>query len=388
VAATDCDEKVLPALLNSDLNSLEKFAAGFVWARFCNQEWKWVDQIDTSKWSSAQIGQFLAYLPFTKDTGDRAARLLPGSESAYWSKAIVNPFDAGKDVQLAVDRLLEYGRPHPAIKCLERQIDLKEPVNSKQAIRVLKAILESPEEIRSIDVDAITDVLQVLQADPDANSDDLLEIEWGYLPLLDRIRGSSPRTIEQKLADDPEYFCKIIRLIFPPESDTETSSSVEEPTEQTRAKIRSAYRMLRQWRTPPGYKKDGTFDGGLISAWLQDVKNTCGESGQLESALRRIGHVLVYAPADPDGLWLHRSVATVLNEKDADDMRRGFIAELFNSRGAHKWTAGKEEEELAAKYYDRAEKIEAAGFQRLATSLKELAASYERDAKQQATKDS
>jgi hypothetical protein len=386
VAASDCDEKILPALLNSDINSLERFAAGFVWARFRNLDWKWVDQIDTSKWSAAQIGQFLTYLPFNKDTWDRLARLLSGNEAAYWSKATVNPYDAGKDIQLAVDRLLEHGRPQPAIRCLEKLIDHKEPLDSQQAVRVLKAILGSAENLRSVDVDAIIEVIQALQNDPNANTDDLFQIEWAYLPLLDRIRGASARTIEQRLADDPAFFCEIIRLVYRSESDTEKSSA-EEPTEQSRDIIRSAYRLLMQWRTPPGRQKDGTFDGALLSTWLQKVKVACAESGHLKSALRQIGHVFVYAPADPDGLWLHRSVATALNEKDAEDIRQGFTTELFNLRGVHSWTAGREERELSAKYRDQAEKIESAGFQRLATALKELAASYERDAERQATKD-
>ena len=145
--------------------------------------------------------------------------------------------------------------------------------------------------------------------------------------------------------------------------------------------------MLHNWRTPPGSQKDGTFNGDALTAWLENVKVACMESGHLEIALSIVGQVLIYTPPDPDGLWLHHSAATALNAKDAKDMREGFKTALFNSRGVHTWTAGQEERELAERYRKQAEEVEARGYHRLASSLRELAASYERDAEQQASKD-
>ena len=134
-------------------------------------------------------------------------------------------------------------------------------------------------------------------------------------------------------------------------------------------------------------QRDGTFNGDALTNWLATVKSACVESGHLDIALSKVGHVLAYAPPDPDGLWLHRSVATALNAKDADDMRKGFTAELFNMRGVHWRTAGKEERELAEKYQSQAETVEAAGYHRLANALRDLAASYERDAEHEASTD-
>ena len=93
-----------------------------------------------------------------------------------------------------------------------------------------------------------------------------------------------------------------------------------------------------------------------------------------------LGHSFVHVPSDPDGLWIHRSVAEVLNAKDAQDMRDGFQSELFNSRGVHGYTAGQEERDLSIMYRTRSDALEEAGYQRLATTVRELAKSYERDA--------
>ncbi|MCL5125196.1 MAG: hypothetical protein M1511_11985 [Deltaproteobacteria bacterium] len=384
IVANDVEAKILPALLESETKSLAQFAGGFVWGIFRGRGWQWVDEIDTSKWSPSQKGQLLAYLPFTPDTWKRATRLLEKDESPYWSKTNANPYEAEEGLERAVDRLVQHGRPLEAIRCLERLRHDKRPLDSQQAVRVLLAVLHSLKDTHAMEVDAIVEIIKALQDDPDTNSDDLFQVEWLFLPLLNRHNGASPRLLEQRLADDPAFFCEVIRTVF---RSNKEERPVQEPTEQQKNIATNAYRLLREWRTPPGSQEDGTFNGDVLTAWLGDVKAASVESGHLEIALSMVGHVLIHTPPDPDGLWLHHSAATALNAKDANDMRDGFRTELFNSRGVHSWTAGREERELAEKYRIQAEEVEAHSYHRLASSLRELAASYERDAERQASKD-
>jgi hypothetical protein len=115
--------------------------------------------------------------------------------------------------------------------------------------------------------------------------------------------------------------------------------------------------------------------------WLEAVKKECSETGHLEIAMTMLGHSLIHVPSDPGDLWIHRSAAAALNARDAEDMRNGFRTELYNSRGVH-WVdpTGAPERELATKYRAQAEAVENAGYHRLATTLRELAMSYEREA--------
>lgn len=384
IAPNDVDEKILPALLESETKSLAEFTGGFVWGTFRRRGWQWIDEIDTSKWSPSQKGQLLAYLPFAPDTWKRSAQLLGQDESPYWSKSNANPYQAENGLELAIDSLVKHGRPHAAIRCIERLRYDNRPLDSKQVIRALQAVLHSSEGPHAVDADAIVEIIKALQDDPHTDPDDLFQVEWAFLPLLDQHRGASPKLLERRLADDPAFFCEVVRTAF---RSKKGERLVKEPTEHQKSMATNAYRLLSQWKMPPGTQKDGTFSGDALTAWLEKVKAACSESGHLEGALTMIGHVLIYAPHDPDGLWLHHSAATVLNAKDASDMRDGFRSELFNSRGVFSWTAGREERELAGKYREQAEKIEAHGYHRLASSLKELASSYERDAEQQAAKD-
>ena len=162
----------------------------------------------------SQKGQLFAYLPFVPDTWERVARLLGGDESPYWSKTNANPYEAQSGLELAIDRLVEHGRAHAAIQCLERMHHDKQAWDSQRAVRVLQAVLHSSEDAHMMDVHAIVEVIQGLQEDPSTNPNDLLQIEWAFLPLLDRHHGASPKLLEQRLADDPTFFCEVIRTVF------------------------------------------------------------------------------------------------------------------------------------------------------------------------------
>jgi len=120
VATMDVDEKFLPSLLESQTKPLAQFVGGFEWGRFRARGWPWIDGIDMSKWSTSEKGQFLAYLPFTFDTWRRLPELLGPNEFAYWSKANVNPYDTEEGLEIAIDHLVQHGRPHAAIRCLKK----------------------------------------------------------------------------------------------------------------------------------------------------------------------------------------------------------------------------------------------------------------------------
>lgn len=378
VAESDADRGILPTLLETENRSLGQFTGGFVLGRFRIGGWQWVDAIDTSQWSPPQTGQLLAYLPFTPDVWDRSTRLLGEDESPYWTRANASPYEAKTGLEVAVDRLVEHGRPRAAIRCIYKMWHDRQRLDSQQVIRALLAAVRSSESPHAMDAHELSEVIKALQEDPSANCDDLFRVEWSYLPLLDRHQGAAPKVLEQRLADDPSFFCEVIRTVFRSKNE---EGATEEPTEQQKKIATNAYRLLSKWRTPPGCREGGMDDGDALAAWLDAVKEECAETGHLEVAMTMVGHALIYVPSDPDGLWIHRSAAAALNAKDADDMRDGFRTELYNSRGVH-WVdpTGKPERGFAAKYRTQAEAVEGAGYPRLAATLRELADTYEREA--------
>lgn len=73
--------------------------------------------------------------------------------------------------------------------------------------------------------------------------------------------------------------------------------------------------------------------------------------------------------------------------KDAKELRSGFTAGLYNSRGVHGFSEGREERQLAAQYRQKAEILEKHGFDRVGAVVRELAESYEREALREAERD-
>lgn len=377
VGGKESDCLVLPDLFEPKNNKVDQFAGGFIISRFRIGGWQWVDNIDTTRWTSAQIGQFLSFLPFTSNTWERVKRLLGKDEAEYWNMTSANSYETDSGLEYAIDQLIHYGRPYAALRCINTMLHHKQPLDNKQAVRGLLAALESSENASRIDAYDIIEIIKALQNSPETIPDDLFNVEWAYLPLLDD-HLASPKLLDRRLATDPEFFCSAIQLVF---HSRNKDRSTEEPTEEKKKFLSNVYRLLSRWRIPPGTREDGTFNGEALNYWLDAVKKKCTESGHFERALDMVGHVLTHVPPDPNGLWIDRSAAAALNAKDAGNMRDGFCLELHNSRGIHFVdSTGQSERKIADRYRAKAEAVENAGFYRFATSLRELATSYDHEA--------
>lgn len=376
IVDTGIEEALLPHFLDAADNKHKALVRGFIWKRYQINSWEWCDKIDKLGWTSEQIGHLLAYLPFTKEAWDRASRWLDENQGEYWSCTSANAYQVDSDLAIAIEKLIEHGRPHSAINCLDSIHHANQPINAEQCVRVLLAALSSSEPTYATEKYQILELIKFLQSEPSVAQEDLFKVEWAYLPLLDRHSGAVPKLLESRLSSDPEFFCKVIRLIYRSKNENQP---LKEPTDESIA--RNAWQLLHGWKTPPGIQEEETFSAEHFNNWLQRVKALCAESGHLEVALINIGEVLIHAPSDPDGLWIHRAVATALNDRDAENMRDGFRTGAYNSRGVY-WVdpMGKPEKELAEQFRRKAEDVENAGFQRFAVTLRSLANDYKREA--------
>ena len=379
----ELDRVFFPDLLDIATGPRAQFAAGFARGRLRSRGWEWVDAINKEVWTREQIGQFLASLPFTAEAWARSAQLLGRDESTYWSKTPANAFEAKSGLEGAVDRLIEHGRPIAAIGCLSKMVHTKESFDSRRAVRALLAGVSSSEKGGRVSSYDVAEIIKALQSDPDTNQENLYQVEFAYLAILDGHHGASAKSLEWRLAKDPKFFCEVIRLIFRSRKEDQPQDS----TEEKKNIAAHAYRLLTNWTIPPGSQVDGEYDGEALATWLDAVKMESEETGHLEVSMTMVGHALTHTPGDPDGLWINRAAAAALNAQDADDMRDGFRTELFNSRGVHGFTSGEAERALAENYRVQAAEVERDGFHRLATTLRDLAASYERQSERESVRD-
>jgi len=200
------DVFVLPSLLDTEDKKLAQFASGYVWSRQYHHGWAWVDELDRSGWSARQIGQFLSYLPFTEEAWTRATKWLGESEREYWIRTTANPYSADGELGNAIDKLIEYGRPHAAIDCIDRMLHDKRPLDKIQCVKALLAAVSSDEPSYAMDTYHIVEIIKALQDAPDTDPEDLFRVEWAYLPLLDRHHGATPKLLENRLASDSSLF--------------------------------------------------------------------------------------------------------------------------------------------------------------------------------------
>ncbi len=378
VADNDIDSQLLPAFLSTESEKYQEFIRGFVWSRYQHQEWRWVDTLDRTDWNVQQSRQLLVYLPFDTPTWKRVTEWLNDSESLYWQSVPVDIHQADSDPLIAIDKFLDVSRPHAAIRCLYYRLFKKYPLDIDRTVKALLDAVNSPETVDNMDVYHIQQLIEALQNNSETDQDDLFSIEWAYLQILDSHSGINTTVIKERLANDPEAFCEIIRMLYRSEK---TEVQDEENKKYPKSAISNAWELLRRWDLPPGLHQDGNFSENEFNAWYDVVSVRSEETGHLEIAVQKVGEVLFYAPPDPKGLWIMRSVAEVLNASDADRMRRGFQSEIFNSRGVHTIDpSGKPERDLAAKWRERANEIENEGFSRFAATLREVSESYEREA--------
>ena len=378
VAGDDMDQLLLPSFLEINDKRLSEFTRAYVWTRRRTMGWEWVDRLDRSGWSISQSSRLLTYLPFDEETWTRSTEWLGQDERKYWQNdALITRF-AEANFGLAVDKLLQYGRPRDALTCLARIFIREKTLDIDRSIKALLATAESNEQLTPLEPSHITNLIEALQKDERTNREDLIKVEWTYVPFLDGRRTPSPRTLESELSGNPEFFCQIIRLLYRPRGG---AAPDQEPSKEAQAAASNAWKLLNGWRTPPAVLPDGSISSAQFEYWLSRVKAGCNATGHVEVGMNQVGQVLFHSPADSDTLWINRTVAAALNEEDAEALREGYVIGAINARGVHRVDpSGRPERDLANQYRRKAEDVENAGYFRLASKLRGLAERYDLEA--------
>lgn len=371
------DSLVLPKLLLDDKSASYQFATGFIWSRFFNFKWEWVDRQNYENWSRLEAARFFCILPFNHETWKRVNEVFSLDQRLYWEVANPNMHDADEETFGAIEKLLEYGRPRAAVACLFQLSHENKKIDHSQVAKALSAAVNSDELQHQMDEYSTVELIKLLQKSDDADRIGLARLEWAYLPLLEHLEGAQPVTIGTELAENPQTFCEMIRLVFRSRG---AEKPIEPLSEERKNIATNAYRLLSTWTIVPGVR-NGTLKGEALNKWVEQMQQNAEQTGHLEISQEMFGRVLTHAPEDPSGLWIHLDVAAVLDRPEAKIVREGFRMELFNSRGAH-WVdpTGAPERELAQKFRKYAETIEDAGFIRLAASLRSLSEEYDREA--------
>ena len=383
------ESEILPSQLNIEDEVLERVVAGFIWGRFWTHGIPWVDHILEQHWNPHQCAQFLLLLPFQQEIWERALSYLDEShEELYWKHVNAQVGVWTWNDRIVIEKLITYGRTGAAVMCIAYAMDDDINFDPTLATHALMAFLENPQEVQSLERYHVIDLIKHLQAVPTVDIEKLYQIEWNFLPWFDPLSGESPVALGKKLASDPKSFAEMIKLAFRSKNDLDDlDDSVEKQDEKKKNIVERAYTLLHNWKHCPGVQEDGTLNEALFHHWITEARRITEETGHEIIAQVELGHVLTYAPKDPNGLWIHRAVADVLNQRDTEKMRRNFMIALMNQRGVYSFSHGSQERELAQGYREKAEALDIAGFTRFATTMRELADQYDADAERDERRD-
>jgi transcriptional regulator with XRE-family HTH domain len=385
-ASTEGDDaRVLPQLLTDSRKGVADFAKGYVRVRQTRQGW--IDALSTDRWSDEQIVEFALALLSEPKAWDLVATRGPNLEEQYWKKLPQYYYgDNAADVHRACSMFGKVGRAFDAV----RQLSMARHRNVVLAPGAIVEVLQRGRDalsdldqhtlIRQVDYD-IKVLIQELQnlveaGDPRVEANVVANLEWTYLALLDG-HPTNPKILHKWLEEEPKFLVELLRILF--RRSDEKKEERPEPSESDRARAMQVYRLLNSWDRVPGTKSDGSVDEDLLRRWIESVRTLAENDGRLEVADIRIGNVLAYSPAEPDGTWPCIPVRDAIEEFGTDDIADGFEVAIMNKRGAYMKApdeGGIQERGLAKQFFDWADALQIE-WPKTAASLRRVGERYE-----------
>lgn len=365
--------KILNCLENRNKNLIE-FGKGYVYKKFTLKGYAWIEKLNIYNWNKIKKLNLLLVLPCAKKTFDLVEKVMNENESDYWKKIDIRFVKETDELNYAMKKLLDVKRPDRALWIISPKLyeDKNCDYDRDITIKCLKEMIHQQKSLNNVDSYHITQIINDLQ-NSDVSKDELFNIEWAYLPLLNG-EECRPKTIEQALANNPSVYNDILCLAYKPHSLKTNPQKIDEKV------ATNAYRLLNQWELVPGLE-NGTIDKEKLKSWYNKMVEICTKSDRLEVALSNFGKVLYHSPKDKSGFWIDKNVAEILNQENADIIRKGFNTEAFNSLGVINYDSeGSVFENKANEYNEKANLADKEGFYRLAKAMRKLADTYKYEA--------
>jgi predicted DNA binding CopG/RHH family protein len=370
-------------LLNSSDEHAHALATSYLARRFAVGGWAWLDPLlEDEALSAAQKAQLLLQTNAYPRSWERADEL--GEEVAieYWAR--FSPLGLGEYSQVSetATRLLRASRPAAACRLLTMYVFREEKAPgdlAPLAADALEALLScdaTEPELRALqqyDYESAFNYLERHRAIVGAPR--LARLEWAFLPAL----GHEPSVpaLEAALADEPSFFVEVLSAVYRGHSE-----QARDLTERDRQVATNAYRLLSSWTRPPGSTADGSIDRQALQRWIDTVLPLLDQADRRLVGGIHIGHVLAFAPSDPDGMWPCIEVRDVLERIELQTVDEGLQTQLYNNRGAttrHPEAGGAQERDLVTRYRDTARQFNDR-WPRTAAILRSVASSFEQDA--------
>jgi hypothetical protein len=383
-----------------------RMAWGYIHAIYRKEGDAWINKVVESKrisWDSKLHTNLALGLPTEGHTWDLLARWGDEVEHEYWLRVSIHYLDQPEqDAERSLKRLLKAGRPYRALDlagmCIRTKKDDGEeamPISTQLILEILQeASTHDPSDewyppsmaMISHNVERLLEILDNQNTDNGV----LAGLEWTWMPMLEHSERGL-KVLEAALSTQPGLFVDVLKLVFRAENESSRDLS-----DQDKARATQAYRLLDRWRKIPGIIEyepiseraegdivftKGRVDKGELFKWVTEARELAQASGRLGVCDSRIGHVLAFAPADPDGKWPCEAVRDLFEHLKSEELERGFRTSLYNSRGFHRRGKGGDQERALTQKFRTIKELVQSKWPRTGALLRSIAEGYEREAR-------
>ena len=369
------DEEQIMELLTSESVNLQKFAETYCAKRFSAKGESWANEKNIFEWEAMKRIRFLAALPICRYVQQKVEGCPDTEKMQYWNQA---PEWYLEDTNMIdfVRALLNADRTSYAAEVIVRMIVEKNNFPTQLVYELLEASLNSDAIDNNLWGYYLEQIFKWLEEN-DFDNVQLIKYEWAFYSAFTNEHHAN--ALEFSLAHSASSFVEMLALAYKSDNEHEKNEHIEVDEERRKAITSQAWKVLYNWKWVPGKQRDGSFSDVDFKLWLTEVKSMSKEWGCYEVAMITIGHVLHYSLPAADGFFINESAADVLNEQENDKMRSGFEHETLNARGVYSVDpSGAAEDELAAKWTERAEQAEGRGYLRFGRTLRNIADLFRR----------
>ena len=372
------DKKTILSLLDDPRKKTQDLIFGYLYHAYSLWGDKWLSAFRNVKWSVTQKVSFMICLPLLSSVCQFAETWLGRNESSFWKdyRPSIVPKEE-KDRIFVIKKSLKHNRPDITVGIFSWLRIYKESIDFDFCTTALLELAKT-DYVKKFDHWEITQLIVDLQSmqKSDKQKNKLMQVEFYYLPLLDSNlhKGLSPATLYSALAEDPNFFHQVITYAY--------NSEIPEKNIEANDDLRkNAFTLMFQWNIMPGVINE-TLDYKAFDKWYKKAIKLCRESGHLHVAQTHIGETLYHTPKDPDGFWIDKHIAALLDKKENDALRNGYHCAAYNSRGVRVVDfSGKREHDEAEEQIKKAEELEHNNFLIFARVFRDLAKLYEEESK-------
>lgn len=158
------ETQILNCLENKNTNLIE-FGKGYVYKRFVLKGYSWIDKLNIIHCNKLKKMNLLLVLLCTRTTFDLVKQVMGKNELDYWKKVDIRFVTNIEELNYAVEKLLNVGRPDRAlwIFALMLHEDKNCDYNKELAIKCLKEMLYCQAKIHNMESYDITQIISNLQ---------------------------------------------------------------------------------------------------------------------------------------------------------------------------------------------------------------------------------